>query len=353
MHIKLANKCDKFEYLHRQFSREFAYAKDDWYRFISRFPYAGSTPKEWSAYIKENIWISAEAPLSDLKSTYTNVISFLPLTIECKITPKTHRTKIEALYRLTQSTRSFNVVLFFCIHFDALQALADANTWTDVGDSEDAKVGSFTLANQTKADPKAIVKTLELAEKLIRQSDIPNVKSILYGSVIIATKLVGEANVMAFYNYQQDTIYIQALKSYSHVVEKTLLHEIGHRYYRKFAKTESKREWDKHHDDVGKSGRKLEEGDIIYLSEGTYEFYKTDFYKSGKKVRMLASLRDPVSKKHISNIDYEVATRSISYPTAYSRTSAEEHFCEAFSMYLLGILQPEHFAAFERIWANP
>ena len=350
MRIKLANKCDKFEDLHRQFSREFADAKDDWYRFISRFPYAGSTPKEWSAYIRENTWISSEAPLFELNSTYTNVESFLPLALECKITPKTHRTKIEALYRLLESTRSFSVVLFFCTHFDALQALADANTWPNVADSKDAKVGSFTLVNQTKKDPAAVVKTVELAEKLIRQSDIPNVKSVLYGPVIIATKLV--ASSLAFYKTKQDTIYIQELKSYSHVVEQTLLHEIGHRYYQKFAKAKSKTEWGKHHDEVGKSGRKLEEGDIVYLSDGAYEYYGTDYQGSGKKVRMLALLRNPVSKKPVGHLDYEVASRSISYPTYYARTDAEEHFCEAFAMYLLGTLQPEHFAAFERIWVR-
>lgn len=347
MRIKLANKCDKFEDFHRQFSAEFADAKNDWYRYISMFPYAGSTPKEWSAYIKEHKWISADAPGS-IYNALRESSSCLSSAIECKIIPKTHRTKIEALYRLLISNRSFFTVLSFCTHFDALQALADADTWSEVGDSEDAKVGSFTLVNQTKVDPKAIVKTLGLAEKLIRQSDIPNVKSILYGPVIIASKLRGKANVKAFYSSSEDTIYLQALKSYSHVVEQTLLHEIGHRYYRKFAKAELKREWDTHHDEVGKSGKKLEEGAIVYLSDGAYEFYK----KILQGTKMYVALRDPVSKEHIGYVDYKVASRSISYPTAYAGVNAEEHFCEAFSMYLLGTLQPEHFAAFERIWVR-
>jgi hypothetical protein len=352
MHIKLANKCDNFEYLHREFYREFTDAKDDWYEFISKFPYSGSTPKEWSAYFRENKWVTDYAPNS-IREIYKITFPFLSVALECKIIPKKYRTKIEALYKAMMSNRSFLLTQFFSTHYDALQELADSDSWPNVEDLEDAKVGSFTLVNQTKVDPKAIVKTLELAEKLIRQSDIPNVKSILYGSVIIATKLKGKANVMAFYVSSEDTIYLQAIKSYSHKVEKTLLHEIGHRYYRKFAKAESKREWDKHHDDVGKSGKKLEEGSIVHLSDGTYEYYKTDFHKSGRGFQMMAMLRDPVSKKHIGYVDHAVATRSISYPTAYAGTNAEEHFCEAFSLYLLGELQPEHFAAFERIWANP
>lgn len=351
MRIKLANKCDKFEDLHRQFSAEFADAKDDWYRYISTFPYAGSTPKEWSAYVKEHKWISSDAPRS-IYNALRETWSCLSLAIECKIIPKTHRTKIEALYRLLISNnsffRSFYTVLSFCTHFDALQALADADTWPNVADSEDAKVGSFTLVNQTKVDPKAIVKTLGLAEKLIRQSDIPNVKSVLYGPVIIATKLKGIANVIAFYSSSEDTIYLQALKSYSDRVEKTLLHEIGHRYYRKFAKAELKREWDTHHDEVGKSGKKLEEGAIVYLSDGAYEFYE----KTLQGTKMYVALRDPVSKKHVGYVDYKVAMRGVGYPTPYSATNAEEHFCEAFAMYLLGTLQPEHFAAFERIWVR-
>ena len=87
---------------------------------------------------------------------------------------------------------------------------------------------------------------------------------------------------------------------------------------------------------------------MIYDSGKEYEFYEKTLHGS----KLYAALRDPVSKEPNGYIDYKEATRGTAYPTAYSATNFEEHFCEAFSMYLLGTLQPEHFAAFKRIWVR-
>jgi hypothetical protein len=341
--------CDDFDKIYRQYVNDLSKANSHWDFYLSNYNQRGKTPKEWSAFFKANRWVSETGFTDFLLMRDWSLKDILTLSLECKVIPKNMLSKLEALYKALVSRRKTSSIRdFFITHYDAIQGLLKSNTWPNVGDSEDAKVGSFTLANQTKADPAAVIKTLGLAERLIRQSDIPNVKSVLYGPVIIATKLKGEANVMAFYSPQQDTIYIQALKSYSHVVEKTLLHEIGHRYFNKFAKAESKREWREHDVQVGKKTRALEIGDLIYDSGKEYEFYEKTLHGS----KLYAALRDPVSKEPNGYIDYKEATRGTAYPTAYSATNFEEHFCEAFSMYLLGTLQPEHFAAFERIWVR-
>ena len=58
MRIKLANKCDDFDKIHKQYVSDLSKANSYWDSYLSNYNQRGKTPKEWSAFFKANPWVS-------------------------------------------------------------------------------------------------------------------------------------------------------------------------------------------------------------------------------------------------------------------------------------------------------
>lgn len=176
-------------------------------------------------------------------------------------------------------------------------------------------------------------------------SSVPKVGGILYGNLFIVGRLK-QPRTLAWYNVTTDELYIRPHVKVGSEEAHNLLHELGHRYWFKEMTRERKSAWASYHMMLGFSrptvkmpgpgdvfpipisGRK--EAPIVERVEGG-----SIFFVGGGSIDRLKVMK--------------ILQRDASYPSPYAATSAEEHFAEAFSMYGLGDLGPDHVKAFEAI----
>ena len=138
-------------------------------------------------------------------------------------------------------------------------------------------------------------KGVEFVAKLGARNPVPGFSRALYGDVFLVGQLT-QAHVAAWYNPSEDSLYLRQVSRTGHDEAHAMLHELGHRYYQKFAKKPAKKLWGKWH----------------------------------------ASIRRSSDKK---------------FPSHYASTNAEEHFCEALAMKAMGDLSREHLENFDHIWS--
>ena len=157
-------------------------------------------------------------------------------------------------------------------------------------------------------------------------------------------------------------MYVRPYRKAGNNETLSLLHELGHRYWRKFADKRKQQEWVRYHNSIsagavpypedlklpqvgevvemakakgrGRNRRKpivtKIEGDKIYVDTGGF-YRKHQFYEVAWKNAQREAL---IAK----------------FPSAYSSKSYEEHFCEALAHRAAGSLAAENKAAFDAIW---
>jgi hypothetical protein len=213
-----------------------------------------------------------------------------------------------------------------------------------LGSDEMFKVGPFTVHNTVGAEGKELEFIKDLirkSHKSISSSSVPSAKSLLYGDVLLTGQLL-QAHANAWYNVENDNISLRIRKKVDADAVQALIHEFGHRLWNRKLDKEIKRQWGRYHRSIGSSNMPLPDvGDplgfpiqgndepLITKIEGDKFFLEGGGYLSARKI-------------------LDAYTQYFSYPTRYSSVNEEEHFCEAFSMYCLGVLPSEHEEVFEK-----
>jgi hypothetical protein len=281
-----------------------------------------------------------------------------------KVAPKGKAKKLEMAARLVHAARRQPRDIFAWEEKNQrnFKLLIEAGSkWEDAALNASAlfKLGPFTIHNTlglTGADLDGVKETLNKAVGLAKRAPVPGFQRVLYGDVFVVGRLQ-QANTLAWYFPKEDTVYVRPKLKAGRNALHNLIHELGHRYWQKFADRTRKQEWVKWHGNMryldgpqpeihipqvgevveiakaegrGKNKRKpvVEriEGDKIYVDTGGF-FRANQFYQHAAREAELAK-----------------------YPTRYSAKSYEEHFCEALALRVLGKLKGLNLSNFENIW---
>lgn len=267
-----------------------------------------------------------------------------------------------------------------------MQLILESRAWPNkkIEDETDEvyQLGPFEVHNTLgliETDLKKTNKAIESAHKFLSTSRIPRVRQTLYGPVMIVGRLQ-QPRTLAWYYPNDDTVYLRAHTKVGKGEVHNLIHELGHRYWKKIFPHASKREWLKHHHRIKNQG----EGEVGELDEhDERELSKLDALQvgdefprkvqgmirggppkvvkvhpgrgggvSGWTIENAKGRRGRVSRWAIVENMWKNSRRQKAiqhWPTPYSATDPEEHFCEAFAMYAMNRLPVEHKDAFESI----
>lgn len=283
---------------------------------------------------------------TDAFLAWSGARSYINKLTQRKQVPARHTRLFEKAHReLEKNTKAYE--LFFAKNQDIFRMLLESNTWPDIQAGDVTRqVGSIRLVNQAggAVDLDAIAKFVTGAVGRMQSSGVPRVGGILYGDVFVTGAIQRNKAVAAFYDGHHDNLYVLALPRFSGKELHVLIHEFGHRYWQKFASHALKTAWEAHHGTIG-SGDVAPPvvGEVLPYVNGDHVVTGMDddwIYVGSGQVDRKAWLAS--AKEH---------QRHLAFPTPYARTSAEEHFCEAFAMHCLGTLSKPHEEAFERIVA--
>jgi len=233
--------------------------------------------------------------------------------------------------------------------------LQAARTWSDRQEetASDLTVGNFDIIDTVHLDDKTrqtTITNLEDVQRKLKQAGIPKTDQILYGTIYLVGKIRG--NAAAWYKRDSDEVLIRpSMRKYSDQQTHFILHELAHRYWSKVLPPALQMAWKQHH-----VGLQWAPTPTIDIKPGTVF----------KDVRIKGIKGDPVIDRIDNRYVYFVgsdakldrmkawgvlrrqAQRAV-YPTSYAAKDPEEHFCEAFAMYVLGTLPENHREAFDHI----
>lgn len=270
--------------------------------------------------------------------------SYIYKLTQRKQVPAKHTRLFEKAHReLAKNTKAHET--FFAKNQDIFKMLLESIAWPDLQAGDVVRqVGDIRLVNQAggAVDLDVVARFITDAIARMRTSGVPRVGGILYGDVFVVGAIQRNKAVAAFYDNHRDNVYVLALPRFSGKELHVVIHEFGHRYWRKEAPDSVKAAWTARHDVVGSGDVAVPvPGEVLPYVEGDHVVTRVDadwiYVGAGQVDRKAweASAREN--------------QRRIAFPTPYSRTSAEEHFCEAFAMHCLGTLPRQHEDAFERI----
>lgn len=269
--------------------------------------------------------------------------------------PSGQEKKFEMATRIfiSVATRPTNPVTWFSKNKTAFMYLWEAaETWPDKaeGGNQFFIVGPFTVHNTMGLvgdDLEGIRNALQKAAMLLKGSSIPGVEHVLYGDVMIVGKLK-KGTAVAWYYEDEDTVYVRPFKNAGFDELHSIVHELGHRYIRKFVNKNMWSEWVRYHTKIvytRPSGTRMPEvgEELPFTVSGMGKSNPIVKRIDGDKfyVTETGFITKSVIKDHIDDI--------AKYPTAYSAKSEHEHFCEAMAHRVMGKLKEPNLSDFKSI----
>ena len=244
-----------------------------------------------------------------------------------------------------------------------LLTIEAAKTWPvkEEGSDDLFRVGPFLVHNglgTTGPQLDAFKKMLETAIKKVKGlRGVPGFQKVLYGDIYLVGQIRG-AHHAAWYNVSEDAIYCRLSKSKWGFDEAyALVHELAHRYWRRFMSPLAKAKWESHHSKVLYTKVDLpmpQAGDplpvrvkgsprgwrpkVESLKGGNY------FYRSHDGVLL------SIPERRIRRVVDQNKGVALRFPTPYSSTNEEEHFCEAVASDAFGKLSEKHQEALDSIF---
>jgi hypothetical protein len=229
------------------------------------------------------------------------------------------------------------------------------------GGDELFKVGKFRVHNTVGATGpvlKSLKDAIAKVQRAVKKNAVPGFARTLYGDIHVVSRIT-KAHHAAWYHPGDDSLYLRLGKALGMDDVHSMIHELGHRYWAKFASTEQQRAWFRHHLDVERQDVEVElphlgdsipfmripgvKTDPVITKEDATAYY-FDVEKKGVKHTYT------MSRRKMQEAYRRQAKRTQSFPTPYSATSKEEHFCDALGLISLKKLAPEHADPFKAIW---
>ena len=177
---------------------------------------------------------------------------------------------LEMVYRLVTNARSVprDIFIWWGANGKRLEFLIEAaKTWPSkqVGGDELFVLGPFKIHNTVGAkgaELESLKKGLERVVKAVKSNPIPGFSRVLYGDVHVVANL-SEGHDAAWYYWNDDSVYLRRAKATGIDEVHALIHELGHRYWHKFASEDQKKAWARRHMEA--SNQKVE---VEFLKPG-------------------------------------------------------------------------------------
>lgn len=245
-----------------------------------------------------------------------------------------------------------------------LDTALEAATWPEKveGGLELFVVGDFKLHNTIHLEGtelEDIKKAILMLGRKIKTSALPDFDKVLYGDFHLVNQ-ISKSNTAAWYLPGDDSVYFRPSKKTGMDEIHALIHELGHRYLHKFANRDSYKKWQRHHLELSYSFPKVEYkfpevGEVIPNVRGTGRGKNKvlpvvqKIVGTGPDTRYYIDDRTFVTQAGLRKTQQAIA-KGGTFPTPYSATSPDEHFCEALALLSLGKLKDEHKSVFLDIW---
>lgn len=236
-----------------------------------------------------------------------------------------------------------------------LNLLLEAASWPERSGASEAasqvlKVGPFEVHNTIGADDKHFKEIADLVENAVRSlSTTRDFKKVLYGPVFVVGQLK-QSKTLAWYSITDDDVYVRSLAKKGRDDLQSLIHELGHRYWFKFASQDQKRAIITLYRSLGFAKVEMpNEGDPLPIplkghpTTPTIVKKTVEFHRGRPRVVFQLSTGGYVLASDVEKI---LSTKA-AFPSMYSATNYEEFFAECFSFYTLGQLKPDLASKFE------
>ena len=236
-----------------------------------------------------------------------------------------------------------------------LNLLLEAASWPEKSGEGDAAsqvvtVGPFKVHNTIGADAKQFKEIQGLVENATRAlSTTRDFKKVLYGDVYVVGQL-RQSHTLAWYKIQSDDVYVRSLAKKGGDDLQSLIHELGHRYWFKFATQDQKRAIQRLFLDLSVAPapkvKRPTVGDELPVPVKGAKGIKFiivkdtgDIYETAPKGRF------PV--RAVLNMMETAAKGEAVFPSRYSMTNDQEFFAECFAFYTMGRMKPVLVKKFE------
>lgn len=283
-------------------------------------------------------------------------------TLRHKVVPKNRVKAFEKAFRaFDYKRRPKNSVLWLARNLDSAKLLLDTKNWPDKGEAgQDIesgervfKLGPFTIHDQTSGDIRATTQVLVRAEELMRASNIGRIEQVIYGNVYFVGSIERKKTVHAKYYPTQDIIALLVIKKFEARELFSLIHEFGHRYYGKELTPQKRNEWNHYDHQLRRQSQapvKLPAvGDVLpEINNRRVAGYDSQSDRPRGKTFIILEGGGFIETEAYVRFMQKVATQA-ALPTPYSRTNAEEHFCETFALYVEGKLPEKFVAPFQQV----
>lgn len=306
------------------------------------------------------------------KSMVHKAQAWVEYLLQFKAIPKGQAKKFELAARPFAAARRppRDVVAWVEKNRAAYQYLANAVRWPEkVENGADVadvfSIGPFKVHNTVQEAGKKLTETVKVIEqgaRRLRGSRVPGLAKTLYGDVLIVGRLA-QPRTLAWYNRSDDKLYLRPHLKVGKGELHNFLHELGHRYWSKFMSRDAKSKWATRHFLMkhGYAGFRPQE-----VSEDLPEVGKPlpvpmkGMKRGGPPVVMkidpafIHVLHEATGREaKILKTEYfkflRGAAKRAQFPTPYASKDAEEHFCEALALHLMGALSEPHKAAFDAV----
>lgn len=275
---------------------------------------------------------------------------------------------LEMVYRLMSNSRRMpqDVFKWWKTNEARIQFLIEAaETWPvkTEGTDELFALGPFKVHNTVGAkgpELESLKKGLERVERAVKTNPIPGFARVLYGDVHVVPRIT-KAHHAAWYYPSDDSLYLRRTKSTGIDEVHALIHELGHRYWHRFASEPQKTAWQKVHWRAESKPVDLElpkVGEEIPVAiKGVKGRYPTITAVEPSRIHFTIDINgkpytNSISVMKVQDFYRQKQKASKNFPTPYSATSAQEHFCDSLAMLALGNLPDEFAVPFNSVW-NP
>lgn len=277
--------------------------------------------------------------------------------LQTRTIPSGQTKALELAARLMAMARvPSNIISWYETNRPKLNFLLETLTWGEKssgpsGGLELATVGPFKVHNTIGAKEKQFKELQALVKSAVRViTPVMDFKKVLYGDVFVVGQL-RQSRTLAWYSPSEDEVYLRNLAKKGIDDLASLVHELGHRYWFKFATADQKRNitalyrklgWDARRVEVPvlKAGEvlpvnlrgELTPRRIVNVTPLSYEL------GSGISVRIRAVEDILKRKKVVGQV----------FPSDYSMKNDVEFFAECFAFYVLGKMPAGLVPQFEK-----
>ena len=266
---------------------------------------------------------------------------------------------LELAARLFMSTPRCpqDIVAWYDLNEKKINLLLDASyKWADRIEGEEGeqtfKLGPFTIVNTlglNGTDLDGVKDTLGKVIRLTANVPLRDFHKVLYGEIYLVGKLQN-AKTLAWYYISEDYIHVRPFTRYREDFAQALIHELAHRYWKKFMDLKKKVQWTTHHSDLIRGAEHAihfttpKPGDK--LPDGKSSVTVKEIKPNNRGVLSIYLEEGGLITLNSYWNFQSTLLRQKALPTPYSVTNSEEHFCEATALLATGKLDGEHKNAY-------